>query len=189
MTDQLCPEAGVVARQLDRSGNTLLLALEPVGDDEFFAENVNGFSAAWVTGHLACVADLFSSWFKGGRLLLDASFHAVFNETAVTAASSVSKAASVDRERYPKALLMLEFRRAMVKALRVLATVSEDAWGTAGPPMVPASLLTSGAVWEILAVHVYWHCGELAGSMPRFFGTYTLNTLPHYLYYQGTDGP
>jgi hypothetical protein len=43
-------------------------------------------------------------------------------------------------------------------------------------------MATGGAIWERLAVHGYWHCGELAGSMPRFFGTYTLNIAPHHLY-------
>lgn len=188
MTDQLSPAAAVVARQMDRSGNTLLLALETAGDEEFFAGNANGLSAAWVVGHLACVADLFSSWFDDGRLLLGASFHAVFNETAVVAAGPVSKAESVDRGQFPKTLLMLELRRAMVKALRVLAAFDAGQWDTAGPPGIPASLVTGGAVWEVLAAHVYWHCGELAGSMPRFFGAYTLNILPHFLYYQGSKG-
>lgn len=186
MTDQLGPAAAVVARQLDRSGNTLMLALEPLDDEEFFAENANGFSAAWVVGHLACVADLFSSWLDGGRLLLDEGYHAVFNETAVVA-SLPSRATSVDRGQFPKALLLLDFRRAMVKALRVLASFDEEQWDVAGPSGIPASLVTGGAVWEILAAHVYWHCGELAGSMPRFSGTYTLNILPHYFYFQGKE--
>lgn len=184
MADQLSPVAAVIARQLDRSGNTLLLALEPLDDEEFFAENANGFSAAWVVGHLACVADLFSSWFEDGRMLLDEDYHAVFNETAIVA-SLPGRATSVDREQFPKALLLLDFRRALVKALRVLAALDPAEWDAPGPPALPASLATGGAVWEILAAHVYWHSGELAGSMPRFFGTYTLNILPHHLYYQG----
>jgi hypothetical protein len=172
----------VIARQLTRSGETLLLAMEPLDEAEFFAENANGFSAAWVTGHLACVADLFSSWFDGGQLLLDKGFHQVFNETAVVAAGMESKAASVNRERFGKALLLLRFRQAVIKALLVLKKLDPAAWDAPPPPGVPATLLTGGAVWEILAAHVYWHCGELAGSMPRFFGTYTLNILPHHLY-------
>lgn len=183
MSDQLNPAAAVIARQLDRSGNTLMLALEPLDEAEFFAGNPNGFSAAWVTGHLACVADLFSSWFDG-RLLLGPSFHAVFNQTAVTAedADRVTMA-----RQYPKARLLLEFRRAMIKALRALAAFDEEQWDATGPAGIPVSLVTGGAVWEALAAHVYWHCGELAGSMPRFFGTYTLNVLPHHLYYQGKE--
>jgi hypothetical protein len=172
----------VIARQLTRSGETLLLAMEPLDEVEFFAENANGFSAAWVTGHLACVADLFSSWFDGGGLMLDEWFHRVFNETAVTEAGLGSKAAGVDRERYPKVLLLLWFQQAVIKALLILKKLDPAAWDASPPPGVPATLLTGGAVWEILGAHVYWHCGELAGSMPRFFGTYTLNILPHHLY-------
>ncbi len=171
----------VIARQIDRSGSTLLLALEPLDGAEFYAENVNGFSAAWVTGHLACVADLFSSWFGGG-LILGTPFHQVFNDTAVTGPGSVSKAASVDPRCYPKDALLLRFREAMVKALRTLGEFGPARWDAPPPSVVPVSLLTGGAVWEHLAVHIYWHLGELAGSMPRFFGTYTLNILPHHLY-------
>src|SRR6266705_2036950 len=126
--------AQVVARQVTRSGDILLLALEPVDDEEFFAENPNGFSAAWVTGHLACVADLFSSWFDRQPLLFSSSFHQVFNETAVTTAGEVSKAASVSRELYPKALLLQGFRQAVRKALRVLKAFGAAQWDTPGPP-------------------------------------------------------
>lgn len=178
---RLGPAASVVARQLDRSGNTLVLAMEPLDDEDFFAANANGFSAAWVVGHLACVADLFSSWFDGYRLL-GSSFHAVFNDTAITPDRPLGKAASVRSEEFPKELLLLELRRAMVKALRALAAFDEEQWDVAGPPGIPVSLVTGGAVWEVLAAHVYWHCGELAGSMPRFFGTYALNILPHHFY-------
>jgi hypothetical protein len=170
----------VVARQIDRSANTLLLALEPIDSAEFFAPNHNGFSAAWVVGHLSCVADLFSSWLDNdGGLLLDPEFHAVFNETAVTEAGTASKVAGISQND-SKEFLLLQFRLATVKALRVLRDFKE--WDQPAPADVPASLLTCGAVWELLAVHIYWHLGELSGSMPRFFGTYTLNTLPHYVY-------
>lgn len=172
----------VVARQVTRSGETFLLALEPLDDGEFFAGNKNGFSAAWVTGHLAGFADLFSSWFDGRGLLFSDAFHRVFNDTAIAAAGPVSKAASVDPGTYPKADLLLGFRRSFVRALRVLREFGDDRWDSPPPAAVPVTLLTGGAVWEYLGAHIYWHCGELAGSMPRFFGTYTLNILPHHLY-------
>jgi hypothetical protein len=171
----------VVARQIDRSGHILLLGLEPVSDSEFFAENTTGFSAAWTVGHLACVADLFSSWFDG-RLVLGRPVHQVFNETDLTEPGSVSKAASVGRDTFPKTALMQMFCQSVTKAQRTLNAFDAGRWDAPPPHGVPVSLLTSGAVWEHLAVHVYWHLGELAGSMPRFARTYTLNILPHHLY-------
>ena len=167
---------------MDRSGNTLMLALEPLDDDEFYAENANGFSAAWSVGHLACVYDLFSSWFDNQRQLFDRSFHKVFNETEIVDSQPVSKAGSVDRESHPKATMLLRLRQAHVKALQVLSAFDAAQWDAPGPPGTPAALPTCGAVWEHLAVHTYWHLGELAGSMPRFFGTYTMNIVPHYFY-------
>jgi hypothetical protein len=172
----------VVARQIDRSGNILLLGLEPVSNDEFFEELPTGFSAAWTIGHLACVADLFSSWLDGRRTVLSRSVHQVFNETNLAEPSAVSKAASVDRETFPKVVLLRVFCQTVTKALRVLDEFDLSQWDAPAPAGVPVSLLTGGAVWEHLAVHVYWHLGELAGSMPRFDGTYTLNILPHHLY-------
>jgi hypothetical protein len=178
--------AQVVARQVTRSGETLLLALEPLDDGEFFAENKNGYSAAWVTGHLACVADLFSSWFGNG-LLFERPFHQVFNDTADAApflrlVDPVSKAASVDPALYPKTLLLARFQQAMRKALRILDAFGSELWDDPAPAGVPVTWRTGGDVWELLAVHTYWHCGELAGSMPRFSGTYTLNIAPHHLH-------
>jgi hypothetical protein len=172
----------VVARQVARSGHILLNALEPVSDSEFFEQLPTGFSAAWTVGHLACVADLFSSWLHDRRLVLSRSVHQVFNETDLTEPGAVSKAASVDREAYPKTVLLRMFCQAVTKALRVLNEFGDDQWDAPAPTVVPVTLLTGGAVWEHLAIHVYWHLGELAGSMPRFDGTYTLNILPHHLY-------
>jgi hypothetical protein len=172
----------VIARQITRSGETLLLALEPLTHDEFYAPGLDGFSAAWVTGHLACVADLFSSWLDDAPLLLDAEFHQVFNETAVTGGEPDPAGKSAAAERYPKNALLLVFRRAVIKALRVLSAFDPSRWDAPPPPAVPVTLTAAGSVWELLAVHIWWHCGELAGSVPRFHGTYTLNIAPHHLY-------
>lgn len=175
--------ATVIARQVELSGHVLLRGMEPLDPAEFFAENRDGLSAAWVTGHLACFADLFSSWLDpGGQLLLDGSFHQVFNETDVAEAGPVSKAASVDPAVYPKTLLLHRFREAVVKAQRVLGEFDIAQWDAPAPPDVPLSLRTCGAVWEILGGHINWHLGGLASSMPRFDGTYTLGLLPHHLY-------
>jgi hypothetical protein len=112
------------------------------------------------------------------------SFHDVFNETDINGwepQSLVSKASKVDRDTFPKEMLLHNFRHAVIKALDVLDNFDTGRWYTKGISGVPA-LITAGEVWELLAVHIYWHCGELAGSMPRFFGTYTLNILPHHFY-------
>lgn len=167
----------VIARQMTGGGDRLLLALEPLDDGEFYAVNPNGFSAAWVTGHVACVPDLFSSWFGSG-LVLDRGVHQVFNNTAGASAGGQA----VDRERYPKDVLLELFCRAQVKALRVLRAFGLEEWDAPAPPAAPVSLLTGGAVWEALGPHTWWHCAELAGSMKRFYGTTTLGTLPHRLY-------
>ncbi|MEM6988999.1 MAG: hypothetical protein AAF721_00835, partial [Myxococcota bacterium] len=56
--DPICKD--IIRRQMNRSGNLLLGALEPLSDAEFFAGGASGVSPAWTVGHLACVTDLFS---------------------------------------------------------------------------------------------------------------------------------
>lgn len=170
----------VVHRMVDRSATTLILAMEPVSAAEFYDENRDGFSAAWVIGHLTCFADLFSSWFDG-ELIFEPSFHAVFNETEIRAVAS-SKASLVEPALYPKEFLLYRFQLAVVKALRALEEFDAAVWDGPPPDDVPVSLRTGGDVWEIFAAHIYWHCGQLAGSMPRFYGTYTLGLLAHHFY-------
>lgn len=175
----------VVARQITRSGHILLAGLEPLGRKKFYRENPDGFSAAWTVGHLACVADLFSSWLGDRRLVLSRPTHQVFNETALTGPCPVSKAASVDRETFSKEVLLQMYCQATEKALRELSMFDVSRWDDPSPPVVPVTMLTRGAVWEHLAAHGYWHLGELAGSMPVFAGTYTMNITSHHLYVQG----
>lgn len=173
----------IIINQITRSGETLVLALEPLTDDEFFGCLDTGYSPAWTVGHLACVADLFSSWLDIKPKMFDSSVHDVFNETDVNEwrPQTASKAMNVNRDEFPKEVLLHNLRRAMIKALDVLDNFDTSRWYTKGISGVPA-LITAGEIWELLAVHIYWHCGELAGSMPRFFGTYTLNILPHHFY-------
>jgi hypothetical protein len=183
MSDMGPTAKDIIANQIIRSGETLMLALEPLTNDEFFGCLETGFSAAWSVGHLACVADLFSSWLDIKPKMFGDSFHDVFNETDINGwePQTTSKAARVDRDTFPKEMLLHNFRHAVIKALGVLDKFDTGRWYVKGIASVP-SLITAGEVWELLAVHIYWHCGELAGSMPRFFGTYTLNILPHHFY-------
>ena len=181
--DELRVIKAVVARQMNRSGNTLLAALEPVSDDEFYATAPNGISAAWTIGHIACVNDLFSSWIADGDMLLHSTAHQIFNSLEIAEPSGISKGASVNQEQWTKKTLFLNLRRAQVKALQILDEFDAARWETPVPSGAPDLLMTCGSVWEHLSVHTYWHLGELAAIMPRFYGTHSLNTLPHYFYY------
>jgi hypothetical protein len=170
-----------VIRQLTFSGERLLICAELLDPREFYAENADGYSAAWTIGHLACVTDLFRSWFDG-EMLFEPGFHQVFNETAVVEEGVISKAATVDPARFPKELLMLRFREAQIKAMYTMEEFGFENWDEPGPPGLPVTIQTGGRLWEILAVHTEWHLGALAASVPRFRGTYLPNVLPHHLY-------
>src|SRR5579859_694362 len=73
----------VVRRQMNQAGNILLTAIEPFSSEEFFAEGLNGISAAWTVGHLACVMDLFTSWIEERELTISTAMHGVFNSLEI----------------------------------------------------------------------------------------------------------
>lgn len=170
----------VIARQMTLTGERLMDALEPLTAAEFFAGLPTGYSPGWTLTHLTCVADLFSSWFDG-VLLYDHEFHKVFNDTGISEPEPFTRAASIDQDLYPMSLLLHRFPEAMRKALRALAAFPVQQWDAPPPRAVPAIMPTGGWVWEHLGLHTAWHCGELAGSMERFYGTYSLNVLSHRL--------
>lgn len=178
-TRSLCKK--IIRRQMNRSGNILLSAIEPMSDEQFFDGGLNGVSAAWTLGHLACVTDLFGSWVRKRMPSLDSEVHKVFNSLDIGAKDG-TKAESVDPRAYSKTDIVQFFRQAQVEALATLDTFDEALWECAPPDYVPDSLPTYGAIWEAMGVHTYWHLGELCGAHPQFHGTYTLNSVLHYFY-------
>lgn len=171
----------IIKRQLNRSGNILMSAVEPLPDEEFFKGGSNGVSIAWTMGHLACVMDLFGSWLAHDKPQLPATIHKVFNSLDI-GAKGPEKWETVDPQLHPKAEIMLWFRQAQIHLLQILEDFELRRWNQMPPAHVPDTLPTYGAVWEALGVHTYWHLGELSGSHERFFGTYTLNSVLHYFY-------
>lgn len=171
----------VVRRQMNQAGNILLSGLEPLTDQEFFAGGPNGISPAWTVGHLACVVDLFTSWITERGTVLPKAVHAVFNPLEI-AKKTGTKAEQVDARAFPKADILLLFRQSQVRALHVLRDFDARRWEEPTPNTVPETLPTYGAIWQALGVHTFWHLGELCGCIPKFHGTYTLNTVVHYFY-------
>jgi hypothetical protein len=184
----LASGASIVKRMLNRSGNSLFTAIEPLDESEFFAAGPNGISIAWTIGHLACVLDLFTSWIHGQGCRLPKAVHNTFNSLELKPSGGPSKADIVKEGSYRKADILFLLRSAQVNALKLLSTCREQDWNEPPPGAHPDNLHTVGEIWEHLAVHTYWHMGELCGTFARFHGTYTLNMLPHYFYYApGSD--
>jgi len=177
----------LIRRQMNQAGNILLTAMEPTSEDEFFAEGLNGISVAWTVGHLACVMDLFTSWIEERPLLIADWMHNIFNSLEIEHPTK-TKAASVDRAALPKSEIVLLFRNTQIRSLKLLSEFDSELWGCSTPAYAPDSLPTLGAIWQNLGVHTFWHLGELCGSLPRFHGTHSLNTLAHYFYFR-PEGP
>lgn len=171
----------IIKRQLNRSGNILMSAVEPLSEQDFFAGGLNGASIAWTMGHLSCVMDLFGSWLSHGTPSLPKEVHAVFNSLDI-GAKGPPKWETVDPQRFSKADIILMFRQRQVRLLEILDRFDMALWNQMPGPHIPDTLPTYGAIWESLGVHTYWHLGELSGSVPKFFGTYTLNSVLHYFY-------
>jgi len=177
----------IVRRQLARSGNTLLAAMEPLKDDEFFAAGPSGISAAWTVGHLACVSDLFGAALDDGQLALAPEAHSAFNDLDIGERKFATKAEGVDRQLFPKSRIITMMRQSQVRLLKVLDAFDVTLWNEPGPDRFADSLQTYGAVWEHLAVHTYWHLGELSSAVERFYGTLSMNCMLHYFAWGRND--
>ena len=167
---------------MNRSGNVLLGAMEPLTDEDFFDGGLNGVSPAWTLGHLACVTDLFGSWVRGTMPSLPVEVHNVFNSLDIGGTSEHTKAENVERQPYSKSQIIQFFRLAQVELLATLDAFDEERWDDATPDYVPDSIHSYGTLWESLGVHTYWHLGELCGAHEKFHNTYTLNSVLHYFY-------
>lgn len=179
----------MVRRQMNRSGNILLSSVEPLDDEDFYKPFVNGSSIAWTIGHLACVFDLFTTWLGAPDKALPREMHDVFNSLDLGSEdpNPPTKAETVDRKRWTRKLLIARLRESQVRALKLLEDFDPVRWYERSPPGAPDTLPTVGDIWESLAVHTFWHLGELSGAHPRFKGTYTLNTVLHYFHVDDKD--
>ncbi len=177
----------IVRRQLNRSGNTLMAAMEPLSSEEFFRGGPSGISAAWTVGHIACVADLFGAALDDGHLALPPDVHEVFNSLEFGAKKHSTKAEGVDPECYPMRDILLMMRQTQVRLLKILDIFDVERWDDPAPDRVADTLPTYGAMWEHLAVHTYWHLGELSSAVERFFGTYSMNSMLHYFAWGKND--
>lgn len=175
------PVKRLVRSQMYLAGNTLMMGVEPLTQEEFFAGGVNGISPAWTVGHLACVLDLFTSFATGCKLVLPRETYAVFNPFEIKK-RDVTKAETVDPKVFPKGDILLMFRRAQVRAFDALTAFDVARWEERPSDDIPDSLPTYGAIWSTLGVHTFWHLGELTGCIPKFHGTYTLNSAINYFF-------
>lgn len=184
MTNELPLAKQIVKRQLNRSGNILISVAEPMTDKEFFEGQANDISFAWTIGHLACVMDLFGSWFPGGELQFPVDVHKVFNSLDIEP-KGTKKCELVNPQEFSKSNILLLLRQAQVRLMEILEDFDLALWNIMPPCNVPDSLPTYGVIWESLGVHTYWHLGELCGCTQRFYGAYTLNSVLHYFYVSG----
>lgn len=177
----------IVRRQLTRSGNILMAAIEPLTDEEFFKGGPSGISSAWTLGHLACVADLFGAALDDGKLALPPEAHTMFNDLDIGEQKFATKAEAVDPQKFSKSRIITMMRQSQVRLLKVMDAFDVNRWHEPAPDRFADTLPTYGAVWEHLAVHTYWHLGELSSAVERFYGTHSMNSMLHYFAWGGND--
>jgi hypothetical protein len=177
----------IVRRQLNRSGNTLVAALEPLKEDEFFRGGPSGISAAWTVGHLACVNDLFAAALDDGKLAFPPEAHTAFNDLEIGDRKFATRADAVDPQLFSKSKIITMMRQAQVRLLKVLDVFDVRRWDDPSPDRIADSLPTMGSLWEHMAVHTYWHLGELSSAVERFYGTHTMNSMLHYFAWGEND--
>lgn len=148
--------------QLDSGESWLLKATDGLSEDDF-REHLPGPgpSANWIFGHLAVNEDWFLSVLTPQKMQSsaelveayqgDLSFtREVAHQAASARPSSLLKQQIID--------LFVATRRRTLSALRD-ADISE--WQGPLPQGIPSVYKNIGGVWGIIAVHQYWHLGQL----------------------------
>jgi hypothetical protein len=120
-------------------------------------------------------------------LALPSEAHSTFNDLEIGERKFATKAEAVDRQQFPKSRIISMMRLAQVRLLKVLDAFDVSNWNEPGPDRFADTLPTYGAVWEHLAVHTYWHLGELSSAVERFYGTLSMNCMLHYFAWGGND--
>ena len=148
--------------QLDSGEQLLTKAADTLAESEFHDQLPGpGPSANWIFGHLTVNEDWFISLLTGqpvrspkdliDRYQDDASFSK--ESTAFhrgTADSSLSRGAIVGL-----------FREQRQRTLAALAATDQSRWNEPLPAGIPSIYRNLGGVWAIVAVHPYWHLGQL----------------------------
>jgi hypothetical protein len=146
-------------RQLDNSGILLLKAASVLSNDEFFAEPANGASMAWTLGHLTALQD----WALHRVFLKD---EPKFDKEKREALKGGRAIVDSDRVHFKdRQQIETEFSVTQADVIHALHNFNEDHWNHSTPS--GCRFPTYGSLWEHLAVHTFWHLGELSATIPR----------------------
>ena len=146
-------------RQMDTSGNLLLRASKTLSKDEFFLDPSSGPSMAWTLGHITALQD----W----------SLHQVFQNVECQIDHEAREALKggrpirgQDRKFFnDKEKLEKEFSATQLEMITLLNSFDEEKWNQSPPS--GGRFSSYGSLWEHLAVHNFWHLGQLASTYPK----------------------
>lgn len=152
----------LLAIQLDSGQALLTAAAEALTEDEFHAHLPGpGPSANWIFGHLAVNEDWFLSLLSDQKVQLpkdladryqgDLSF-----AQEVASTSRPSQAAGLGKQE-----IVDLFVRQRQRTRATLQASDPSGWHGPLPEGIPAIYKSLGGVWGIVAVHQYWHLGQL----------------------------
>lgn len=177
---------------IERASQCLLVAARSVDRDAFYAKGQSGTSLAWAVGHCACVNDLFRVWLsdkKGARRYLRPEMHGVFNPYDLELQPSAARRWRFSRRSYSQARLIQDLERSTRHVIAKLERFDLCRWGDPPGTKDYQSFETCGDMWVFLALHMTWHAGEVAGSVPYFGDTDLLNLATHELALPSADNP
>ena len=145
----------VVLQQLGSGEYLLGQFTGDLTDGEYFKAPVPGANhAAWIIGHIACSEDSIVAGATGGTKRIPEATHELFKggSVCVPEASKYPSRKKIDE-------LLRDTRARTVEALKAC---DAGKWSDPSPEGWPKEVFpTKGAMWGALAMHQYWHLGQL----------------------------
>jgi hypothetical protein len=145
----------IIAHQLQVGANLLRMFSSDLSDEEFlFQPTEGGCHLLWILGHLAHTQEWVLTSLVGQPPRMPKEMQELFG-----GGSTVHG----DASKYPAPTEVQDLLAGtQERTLAALATFDAARWDDPAPEGVPQEFFpTLGSLWEMLAVHTFWHFGQL----------------------------
>lgn len=152
----------LLRNQLDSGMKLLMKAAETLSEDDFHAQLPGpGPSANWIFGHLAVNEDWFVSLLTGQPVRMGRELIEQYQDDASFVTESASHARATSSSSFSKSAILEHYLDQRKRTLEALAASEVAHWDSPLPTGIPPMYKNLGGVWGIVAVHPYWHLGQL----------------------------
>jgi hypothetical protein len=159
----------VIAHQLQMGANLFKMFTSDLSDEEYlFQPTEGGCHLLWILGHLAHTQEWALTNLAGQPSRMPKEMQELFSGGSTVYG---------DASRYPSPTEVQDlFAGTQERMLAALAAFDTARWSDPSPEGIPHEFFpTLGSMWEMLAVHTFWHFGQLTvnrrmmGKPPKLF--------------------